>query len=139
METADNHAKKVRIEIGGKLRQLRQDAGMSQQKLAELTGMKQPMINRFETGERAIYVDHAKKFAPVFGIAPAELLPPDIDVPARHVAGCTAQGGAVPTMSLHDLIEDRARKDGAYAVAFALLKLADVLGQVAERSADSGR
>ena len=32
METANNHDKKSRIQIGGKLRQLRQDAGMSQQK-----------------------------------------------------------------------------------------------------------
>jgi transcriptional regulator with XRE-family HTH domain len=86
METADNHDKKSRIQIGGKLRQLRQDAGMSQQKLADLTGMVQPMINRFETGEREIYVDHAKKLAAVFGIAPTDLLPLGINDPVRQSA-----------------------------------------------------
>jgi transcriptional regulator with XRE-family HTH domain len=83
METADSHDKKTRIQIGGKLRQ---DAGMSQQKLAGLTGMVQPMINRFETGEREIYVDHARKLAAVFGIAPTDLLPPGINDPVRQAA-----------------------------------------------------
>lgn len=135
MEAANSEAKKNRIKIGRKLRHLREQAGMSQTKLASLAGMVQPMINRFETAERKINVEQAKKLAPVLGIAPADLLPPDINVPARQWVTHPAPGIAVPNIPLHDLIEDRARKDGDYAIAFALLKLADVLGRVADRSA----
>jgi transcriptional regulator with XRE-family HTH domain len=129
--------KNLQIELGKKLRSLRINAGMSQDKLAELAGMKQPMINRFETGERGMRVSHAMALAPALSIVAADLLPPGIGVPVQQVTAHTAQGIAVPNMPLHDLIEDRARKDGAYAIAFALLKLANVLSQVADPSADS--
>jgi transcriptional regulator with XRE-family HTH domain len=134
-----NAEKNLQIELGKKLRSLRMNAGMSQDKLAELAGMKQPMINRFETGERKINVSHAMKLAPPLHIAPAELLPPGIGVLTQQMTVYTAQGTPVPNMPLENLIEDRARKDGDYAIAFALLKLADVLGQVADRSADNGQ
>ena len=82
MEAEEN----LRIKLGKKLRELRLNARMSQQKLAKLTGMHQPMINRFETGNRGINVEHAKKLAPVFGIPPTELLPPGITDPVRQAA-----------------------------------------------------
>src|SRR5687768_5305364 len=88
---------------------------------------------RAETGERKINVDHAMKLAPPLHIAPAELLPPGIGASTQQMTVHTAQGIAAPNMPLEDLIEDRARKDGTYAIAFALLKLADVLGQVTDR------
>ena len=109
METADNHDKKSRIQIGGKLRQLRQDAGMSQQKLADLTGMVQPMINRFETGEREIYVDHAKKLAAAFGIAPTDLLPLGINDPVRQAADDTQLADA--HARIREMIQEIDRRD----------------------------
>jgi transcriptional regulator with XRE-family HTH domain len=74
---AKEQAAQRRIIIGRKLRALREQAGMSQQKVADLAGMVQPMINRFETGDRNITVEHAKKLAPIFSINPADLLPAD--------------------------------------------------------------
>jgi transcriptional regulator with XRE-family HTH domain len=131
MEAAGN----LRIMLGKKLRRLREERGLSQQRLAGMAGMVQPMIKRFETGERKITQDHAMKLAPPLRIVPAELLSPGINVLAGQAAVHTVQGAAVQNMSLHELIEDRAHKDGAYAIAFALLKLADVLGRVTDRSA----
>jgi transcriptional regulator with XRE-family HTH domain len=78
-----DNAKTIRIQIGKKLRRMREEAGMSQQKLADLAGMKQSMINRFESGVRKINVDQARGLASVFHIAPAEFLPPDINTPAQ--------------------------------------------------------
>jgi transcriptional regulator with XRE-family HTH domain len=74
MENAEN----IRFSIGKKLRHLREQAGFSQTKLAGMAGMVQPMINRFETGERKITVDHAKALAAALRIAPADLLPPGL-------------------------------------------------------------
>jgi len=78
IDTTQKSADNLRIMLGKKLRGLRINAGMSQDKLAQLAGMKQPMINRFETGERRMTVEHATALAPALGIAPAELLPPNI-------------------------------------------------------------
>lgn len=73
-------AEQVRINLGRKLRSLREQRGMSQAKLAQMADMVQPMVNRFETGERKITVDHAMKLAPLLGVMPAELLPPNLDI-----------------------------------------------------------
>ena len=138
-------AKNLRIMLGKKLCQLRKERGLSQEKLARLAGMKQPMINRFETGDRRINVDHAEKLASVLGIVPAELLSPGINTPAWQAATRTTQGVDIPNSLLADHLEDyladyikySASKEGAYAIAFALLKLADVLGQVTDRSPET--
>ena len=62
--------KNLQIALGKKLRRLREARGLSQQKLARLAGMVQPMINRFETGERKMSSDHAMKLAPPLNIVP---------------------------------------------------------------------
>jgi transcriptional regulator with XRE-family HTH domain len=78
--------KNLRIVLGKKLRKLRDKADMSQQQLADRAGMVQPMIHRFETGERGMTVDHAKTLAGVFGISPTDLLPPGINDPVQQAA-----------------------------------------------------
>jgi hypothetical protein len=40
-------------------------------------------------------------------------------------------GEAKPKLHLHDLIEEKARQDGGYAVAYALLRLADAQDRTA--------
>lgn len=56
------------------VRELRQAAGLSQEKLAELAGTSQPQINKLETGQRKMTVDWAVKLAPHLGVDPATLL-----------------------------------------------------------------
>ncbi|KAA0589648.1 helix-turn-helix domain-containing protein [Azospirillum oryzae] len=62
------------------MRELRQAAGLSQEKLAELAGTSQPQINKLETGQRKMTVDWAVKLAHPLGVEPALLL--GLDVPA---------------------------------------------------------
>lgn len=56
------------------LRELRQAAGLSQEKLAELAGTSQPQINKLEAGQRKMTVDWAVKLAKPLGVEPAVLL-----------------------------------------------------------------
>ncbi|SMF83376.1 Phage repressor protein C, contains Cro/C1-type HTH and peptisase s24 domains [Azospirillum oryzae] len=56
------------------LRELRQAAGLSQEKLAELAGTSQPQINKLEAGQRKMTVDWAVKLAKPLGVEPAALL-----------------------------------------------------------------
>ncbi len=66
------------------MRELRQAAGLSQEKLAELAGTSQPQINKLETGQRKMTVDWAVKLARPLGVEPALLL--GLDVPATPPA-----------------------------------------------------
>lgn len=66
------------------MRELRQAAGLSQEKLAELAGTSQPQINKLETGQRKMTVDWAVKLARPLGVEPTVLLGLD---PASPSAG----------------------------------------------------
>jgi transcriptional regulator with XRE-family HTH domain len=62
------------------LRELRQAAGLSQEKLAELAGTSQPQINKLEAGQRKMTVDWAVKLAKPLGVEPTVLLGLEGDV-----------------------------------------------------------
>ncbi len=67
------------------MRELRQAAGLSQERLAELAGTSQPQINKLETGQRKMTVDWAVKLAHPLGVEPAALL--GLDLPPAGTAG----------------------------------------------------
>ncbi len=71
------------------MRELRQAAGLSQEKLAELAGTSQPQINKLETGQRKMTVDWAVKLAQPLGVEPAVLL--GLDLPATPVTARPAR------------------------------------------------
>jgi phage repressor protein C with HTH and peptisase S24 domain len=68
------------------LRALRQAAGLSQERLADLAGTSQPQINKLETGQRKMTVDWAVKLARPLGVEPTSLLGLDADVVAMEPA-----------------------------------------------------
>lgn len=53
--------------IGNKIAQLRKEAGISQEKLAELSGVGSAHIARIELGRYSVGVDTLEKIANVFG------------------------------------------------------------------------
>jgi transcriptional regulator with XRE-family HTH domain len=53
---------------------LRNERGLSQQKLADLVGTSGPQINRLEKGERRLSQDWMVKLAKALGVAPADLI-----------------------------------------------------------------
>lgn len=56
------------------LRKARENAGLSQERLAELAGTSQPQINKLEHGQRKLTLDWAVRLAPHLGIHPDALL-----------------------------------------------------------------
>ncbi len=76
------------------MRELRQAAGLSQEKLAELAGTSQPQINKLETGQRKMTVDWAVKLAHPLGVEPALLL--GLDVPAGPPAARSSRPALAP-------------------------------------------
>jgi addiction module HigA family antidote len=62
------------VKIGKKLKKLREQLGMSQQKLARLLGVSRPTISQIEHGERRIYAEELVKLSEIFGFSVDSLL-----------------------------------------------------------------
>lgn len=60
-------------QFGNRIRQLRQARGLSQEKLAELTGFHRTYIGMIERGERNLSLSNIGVFATVFEISIADL------------------------------------------------------------------
>lgn len=57
-----------------RLRELREKAGLKQNKLAELADTSPPQIQRLEKGERTLTVEWAERLAPILKVHPASLI-----------------------------------------------------------------
>lgn len=64
---ASNIIKKERQRIGSRIRELREEAGLSQDELAEKTGLKRPNISRIESGRYNTGQDILSKIALALG------------------------------------------------------------------------
>lgn len=80
------------------LRELRETAGLSQQKLADLVGTSQPQIKRLEAGERKMTRPWALRLAPVLGVTPEQMLFPESTMNnVVGVRGIISGGGTIET------------------------------------------
>ncbi len=59
--------KKSLVEIGAKIKALREKSGFTQKNIAEFLEIDQSLVSKFESGERAISVDMLEKLASLFG------------------------------------------------------------------------
>jgi transcriptional regulator with XRE-family HTH domain len=64
---------KTQVLFGKKLRSVRQARGLSQEKLAEITGVSLNLVGRVERGEHNLTLDRIVDFAHALKIKPVEL------------------------------------------------------------------
>jgi transcriptional regulator with XRE-family HTH domain len=64
-------------DFGERLAQIREDAGLSQTKLAERVGTSQSAISQMEKGDRKPSFDMLRQLAAALGVSPAYLLGPE--------------------------------------------------------------
>jgi transcriptional regulator with XRE-family HTH domain len=62
------------VEYGLRLAKLRKLAGLSQQELGDRIGVAQPIISRFEKGQRKMYDDMLAMLAKALGVTPNDIL-----------------------------------------------------------------
>ena len=61
-------------DLGARVARLRKAAGLSQLQLAEKLGVTQPLISRYEKGDRRMYDDLIMEMAKSLGVTPNDLL-----------------------------------------------------------------
>ena len=57
------------IKLGQRIKELREQSGISQQKLAEMLGVSRPTISQIESEERKISADELIKLAAIFNLS----------------------------------------------------------------------
>jgi len=67
------------VKIGKRIKQLRQQVGISQHKLAELLDVSRPTISQIEHGERKVSAEELKKLADIFNTSMESLLNPAVE------------------------------------------------------------
>ncbi len=60
--------------IGHRIKELREQLGISQQRLADLLGVLRPTISQIENGERRVSVDELIKLLEIFNLSVESLL-----------------------------------------------------------------
>lgn len=78
------------MDFGHRLKELRQNADMTQKELAQLVGVSKSVISYYELGERAPSPDILIRFSRIFGISTDDLLGMT-DTHHLNVTGLTAE------------------------------------------------
>jgi transcriptional regulator with XRE-family HTH domain len=72
---AENDSSDVLVRFGERLREVRQGAGVSQEKLAELAGLHRTYVSSVERGLRNVSLLNIDTLARALGVALADLMP----------------------------------------------------------------
>lgn len=118
--------RRVLSQFGGRLRQARQRAGLSQEELAARAGLDRTYVGGAERGERNVALVNIVRLASALSCAPADLIPPTVgDQLARRSRAMSdarlaeISAGATPTAGEAAQLATEARswrKAGRYAV-----------------------
>ncbi|MFT4708840.1 MAG: transcriptional regulator with XRE-family HTH domain [Ascidiaceihabitans sp.] len=127
-------AHKVDIHVGQKLRQRRWLIGMTQQKLAEMVGIKFQQIQKYETGANRVSASRLWDISEALGVPAAHFFEGAEDLDARMEARVEGDTSKAPA----DLLNDKEAMDlvrSYYAIPEhqrrRLFELARVLSDVA--------
>jgi transcriptional regulator with XRE-family HTH domain len=63
------------VRFGNRLREVREKAGISQEKLAELAGLHRTYVSSVERGKRNISLQNIERLAAALGVSMKELMP----------------------------------------------------------------
>jgi ribosome-binding protein aMBF1 (putative translation factor) len=67
----------VAVRFGKRLREVREEAGISQEKLAELATLHRTYVSSVERGKRNISIENIERLAVALGVSMRDLMPAD--------------------------------------------------------------
>lgn len=106
MHEAKNSHQEFQKRIGGKLRTLRLEAGLSQRVLALKVDVSHQQIQKYERGDNALPLERIQSFAEALGVAPGILAFPEKDLDDAPPKSRLSLGQS-ELLRLYDAIPDR--------------------------------
>lgn len=76
----------VAVRFGMRLREVREAAGISQEKLAELATLHRTYVSSVERGKRNISIENIERLALALGVSMRELMPGDAPAQKKNVS-----------------------------------------------------
>lgn len=73
----------VQLRFGERLREVRQQRAISQEKLAELAGLHRTYVSSIERGERNVSLVNIERLAGALNVTMAELMPDQVEQSGR--------------------------------------------------------
>lgn len=74
-------AEQFLVAFGRRVRRLRRERRLSQERLGQLAGVDRQTINRLENASHALSTASLGRLARALGVPPGELMPTDVDYP----------------------------------------------------------
>ena len=76
MAQTDQHLQEeMHVEVGRRIRELRQEKGLLQEELARKAGLSASALSNFEQGRRRISLEWLRKISKVLGVTVSDLIP----------------------------------------------------------------
>jgi len=76
MTQVDQHLQEeMHVEVGRRIRELRQEKGLLQEELARTAGLSASALSNFEQGRRRISLEWLRKISKVLGVTVSDLIP----------------------------------------------------------------
>jgi transcriptional regulator with XRE-family HTH domain len=73
----------VAVRFGKRLREVREEAGISQERLAELATLHRTYVSSVERGKRNISIENIERLAVALGVSMRDLMPEDAKQPKK--------------------------------------------------------
>lgn len=72
---SDNNLPDIMARFGNRLREIREEVGISQEKLADLAGVHRTYVSSVERGKRNVSLVNIERFAAALGVVMGDLMP----------------------------------------------------------------
>lgn len=98
------------MEIGDKVKELRERAGLTQEELAELMGVQRNTVWRWENKKAGLRGENIQRISTVLNVNASELMSPDEpDIPVREKTKGESKRGELPGLAYWGGVADNAK------------------------------
>ena len=98
------------MNIGDKVRELREKAGMTQEELADLMGVQRNTVWRWENNRAGLRGENIQRMSSVLNVDASELIPLNSDISVQEKIKPVSKRGELPGLAYWGGVADNARE-----------------------------
>lgn len=97
------------MEMGDRVKELREKAGLTQEELAERMGVQRNTVWRWENNKANLRAENIQRLSSALNVEATELMPNEIDTVIRDMPKLESQKGIFPSLAYWGEVADNAR------------------------------